>query len=279
MLRSKYYSILGLPTTASLQEVKKQYRKLVMQYHPDVNSSANAQEKFIQISEAYDIIINDKIPKDKKALTPEEKKKDREERMKAARKRFKEQELRERRENEFYFQSLTTGTKWKVFKTIAFVGTLLSMLIFLDLFLPRHYEKDEVIAYRMNIANGPSGQNLSLVKTRKEKLYWISHLDYHLTSKTRLIDIERTWFFHSPVRLIARAKITRSYYGVHFTFFNASWLLIILFLIPLATFFYKRMTLNFTFLYHLSYYGISLLIIVFLLTGHRWAHLLSLGFL
>ncbi len=279
MLRSKYYNILGLSTTASHQEVKKQYRKLVMQYHPDVNASADAQERFIQISEAYDIIINNKIPKDKKSLTPEEKKKDREERMKTARKRFKEQELREKRENEYYFQSLTSGTKWKVFRTITLVGAMLSLFLFLDLILPRHYEKDEVVAYRVNIANGPSGQNLSLVKTRKEKLYWISGLDYHLTSKTRLVNIERTWFFHSPVRLIARAKIERKNYGVHFTFFNASWLLIVLFLIPAATFFYKRMTLNFTFLYHLSYFGISLLIIVFLLTGYRWAHLLTFGFL
>lgn len=279
MHRRNYYRILGLPETASHQEVKKQYRKLVMQYHPDRNPDKNAQEKFIQLSEAYDIIINNKLPATVKPTTPEEKKKDREERIKTARKRFKEQELRERRENERYFRFLTTGKKWKTLQVLAYVGILLSAMLILDQVLPTHIQEDEVTEYQINIANGPSGQNLSLIKTRTNEYYWISDINYFLYVKNRKMYVEKSWFFHSPIHIISKDKIEPKQFNVHFTFYNASWILILFFLIPMVTLMYKKMTLSFTFLFHLCYYGVSILMLVFLLTGHRWAHIIALGFI
>lgn len=48
-----YYEILGLPKTASQDEIKAAYRKMAMQHHPDRNKEAGAEEKFKEISEAY----------------------------------------------------------------------------------------------------------------------------------------------------------------------------------------------------------------------------------
>ncbi len=48
-----YYEILGLSKSASLDEIKSAYRKLAMQFHPDRNKEAGAEEKFKEISEAY----------------------------------------------------------------------------------------------------------------------------------------------------------------------------------------------------------------------------------
>ena len=48
-----YYEILGVPKTASVDEIKSAYRKLAMQYHPDRNKDSGAEEKFKEISEAY----------------------------------------------------------------------------------------------------------------------------------------------------------------------------------------------------------------------------------
>lgn len=54
-----YYKILGIPRTASKDEIKSAYRKLAKQYHPDVNKEAGAEEKFRQVQEAYDTLYDD----------------------------------------------------------------------------------------------------------------------------------------------------------------------------------------------------------------------------
>ena len=51
-----YYSILGLKTTATQDEIKKRFRELAFEYHPDVNVSENANDKFILINEAYQVL-------------------------------------------------------------------------------------------------------------------------------------------------------------------------------------------------------------------------------
>jgi len=51
-----YYIVLGVERTATDAEIKKAYRRLAQQWHPDVNADAGAQERFKQISEAYQVL-------------------------------------------------------------------------------------------------------------------------------------------------------------------------------------------------------------------------------
>ena len=51
-----YYEVLGVTKTSSLDEIKNQYRKLALKFHPDRNQSADAGEHFKEISEAYAIL-------------------------------------------------------------------------------------------------------------------------------------------------------------------------------------------------------------------------------
>jgi len=54
-----YYAILGVPRTASEEELKKAFRKLARQYHPDVaKDKKSAEEKFKEINEAYEVLGN-----------------------------------------------------------------------------------------------------------------------------------------------------------------------------------------------------------------------------
>ncbi len=51
-----YYRTLGVEKTASNQEIKRAYRKLAKQYHPDVNQEASADQRFKDIQEAFDVL-------------------------------------------------------------------------------------------------------------------------------------------------------------------------------------------------------------------------------
>lgn len=51
-----YYEVLGVPRDADPEEIKKSYRKLAMRYHPDRCDEADAEERFKEVTEAYEIL-------------------------------------------------------------------------------------------------------------------------------------------------------------------------------------------------------------------------------
>jgi molecular chaperone DnaJ len=51
-----YYSILGLPRAATDEQIKKAFRKMAMDYHPDRNQDPAATERFKEINEAYEVL-------------------------------------------------------------------------------------------------------------------------------------------------------------------------------------------------------------------------------
>ncbi|MEU6719453.1 molecular chaperone DnaJ [Nonomuraea sp. NPDC046802] len=64
-LEKDYYAVLGVPKTATADEIKKAYRKLARQYHPDSNQGDPSKEaKFKEVSEAYDVLSDSKRRKE-----------------------------------------------------------------------------------------------------------------------------------------------------------------------------------------------------------------------
>src|SRR3974390_1142517 len=51
-----YYQMLGVSRTANADEVKKAYRKLARKYHPDVSKEKDAEERFKEVQEAYEVL-------------------------------------------------------------------------------------------------------------------------------------------------------------------------------------------------------------------------------
>lgn len=51
-----YYKILGVSREASTDEIRKAYRKLAKQYHPDINKEPGAEDKYKEINEAYEVL-------------------------------------------------------------------------------------------------------------------------------------------------------------------------------------------------------------------------------
>jgi molecular chaperone DnaJ len=56
MAQRDYYEILGIGKSATADEVKSSFRRLARQYHPDVNSAPDAEERFKEINEAYAVL-------------------------------------------------------------------------------------------------------------------------------------------------------------------------------------------------------------------------------
>ncbi len=137
---NKYYAVLGLPPTASKDEIRRKYRQLVLLWHPDKNSSPEAHGKFIEITEAYDILNGErKAPrvtfttKRRTTSTPPP-----QARRKTTKELYREKYLSERakirRDPEFAEKkSLSEGRvkKWRV------ITVLVSAGIFVPWFIPQ----------------------------------------------------------------------------------------------------------------------------------------------
>lgn len=59
MSKRDYYDVLGLKKGASKDEIKKAFRLLAKKYHPDVNKAPDAEQKFKEINEAYEVLSDD----------------------------------------------------------------------------------------------------------------------------------------------------------------------------------------------------------------------------
>ncbi len=59
MIKPDYYNILRVSREASKEDIKKAYRKLAIEVHPDKNKSSDAHERFVEINEAYLLLSDD----------------------------------------------------------------------------------------------------------------------------------------------------------------------------------------------------------------------------
>jgi molecular chaperone DnaJ len=59
-MRRDYYEVLGVARNANEQEIKKAYRKLAMEHHPDRSTAPDAEERFKEASEAYEVLSDPK---------------------------------------------------------------------------------------------------------------------------------------------------------------------------------------------------------------------------
>ena len=281
MSLKKYYSRLGLSETANSEDIRRQFRKLAMKYHPDKNQSEGAQEEFLKITEAYEILTgkrkieNLRESKRTGSARPQQK-----ERVREARRRHYEQVIKEQEETEIYFKGLLKSRGWKVVTRSSILGAILSLCLILDLFLPHHYSQDRISHYAMDIYS--SGQTIekrvSLVRTAKNEEYWIEELDYPFYGQYPDFFVQKSWIFQDPINLVSIQHGKFVLYAVHYTYFSFFYLLIPVFLIPAFTWYYKRKTITFTILYYLSLYLSTSLMLLFLISDLHWLHLLTLGF-
>lgn len=270
--KSKYYEIFGLTENATKNDIRKAYRKLAMQFHPDKNPDPKAHQLFIQLTEAYEFLLEDK-PYQKQKIKEE---KSFEQRKKEAEFRYRQHQEKQRREQDRYFKNLTSGWKWNLFKSGAILGLLLAIILLIEPFLPRIFEAHQIVARSENY-NGLLKDQVVCIKTDRDLKLFVKNPYYSMFDTEPNIKIERSLIFHNPVKVWYQTIHYRESFDVDFSAINLYPFIPILFSIPFMVYRYKRKSYWFTF----GLYGSQILIfpcmIWFLLTQDRWIHLLTLG--
>lgn len=284
MTNSECYRILGLPAGASEALIKKQFKKLALRFHPDRNSSPEAHNQFILISNAVDQLLNvknnttDQSRKKSQPANPASKRAVQEQRMREAKERFEKQRRSDELEQERYFKSLTTGKKWQLYKLIVLLSFALSFVLLLDLILPHHHEKDKIVAFYPKAISGIKYDYVYEVAFSKNKTLFAQRFFENWQLSESAVIIEKSRLFHTPISF---HEMTSNPSAQAYFDFNLAALgipLMILFLVPLIPYFFQRKTVYFTFMYHVSFWIIGPLGIIILGTGERLSHLLTLGF-
>lgn len=284
MTNSECYRILELPVGASDALIKKQFKKLALRFHPDRNPSPEAHEHFILISNAVDQLLKAKdtattqTRKKSRPTNPEKKRAEQEQRIRVAKERFEQQRRSDELEQERYFRSLTTGKKWQLYKLIALLSFTLSIVLLLDLMLPHHQEKDKMVAFYPKAIGGIKYDYVYEIAFSKNNTLFAQRFFENWKLSESPVIIEKSRLFHTPVSFheMNSSPSIQAYFDFNLAAFGLP--LMILFLVPLIPYFFKRKTVYFTFLYHVSFWLIGPLGIIILGTGERLSHLLTLGF-
>jgi hypothetical protein len=269
-----YYSILELTPGATEQEIKRQFKKLAFQYHPDRNPSHSSHEKFILITEAYEILLGKKKPAKQRKNNQNQ---TTEERRKKAHQRFQEFQRREAKANERYYQSLFIGYKWKTIKVTAVIGSVLSFFILLDILLPKFQEKDTATYYSKDVYGGMTDETVSLVVTEKGNEYWVGRLDAAVYLSYPDLIILRSRIFHEPTALISVRKTQLASYPLPFTFYSFNWFFILISMVPLLVRIYRKKSIYYTFAYQIALVVSPLCIFFYLVFNWHFIHLVTFG--
>ena len=271
--RKIYIEILGLNSNTSKEEIKAKYRLLAKKFHPDRNKEANANEKFLLIKEAYDYLSTNIEP----ILYFEEPKEEalRMERIRKAKEKLREYYDKEEKKLKDRYERLINSWWYKLYLIIAKIALLVSVIFFIDCFLPRttHYEK--VIAIS-NPYNGILRNEVFLVKTNHSNKIFTDYALKRRLSENENILIQSTPIFHSPTRIIHANKIGYQNYDIDFSMYNYFPVVCFILLIPIFIARKPQKSYGYIFLINISYSIIIPFVIYFCFSELRLIKVLTL---
>lgn len=274
----KYFALFGLTEDASQHELRKAYRKLAMQFHPDKNQDPKAEEVFIQLKQAYELLLDYQKngPKNYTVKPSRNRNKHAAHRNPNTKRKYQNTQEFERFKEEYYFKKLTSGTKWKVFTWMKNIAVVIGLLLIIEEFLPTHFTTKTVEAYS-DFYNGLEQNSVRCLLTHDGQKMWIENPTVRMFYENPIIQVEESFIFRNPVKIWYQELDFKKHYPVDFSAVNLFPVIPFLFFIPFITHRYRRKNYIFTIGYIFSFYIIGTLLLWFLLTQDRWLHLLTFG--
>jgi hypothetical protein len=190
-----YYTILQLPKTATADDVKAAYRKLVQQYHPDINPDPKAHELIKEINEAYEVLgdVNKRRGYDFLLENPQATiilndpvKPHRDPAYRRRGNYRSTQPSEESRLQEFMARWLPLSRK------IAWLGCIMCGILLLDFSIPRHVTGAQVRTFKSNTL--PRAQSTYIV-TATGKVLMVSGQDMASFNKGQFIEVIESGMF------------------------------------------------------------------------------------
>lgn len=281
------YKILGIAPQATASEIRKAYRTLVKKYHPDKNKSEDAATRFLAIQEAYEQIINGKSS-NRASIAQQQRNtqttyaEDLEAyriKREATREKLKQQQQQEEAYRLAYLKNLSSGKKGLWHRSVAYFGIFLTIVLWIDYFLPAKPNPIAVKAYGIQTYGSVDGHAVQLFESTDGRYFWAAdYFTQQLTKVKALVSIETPWLRQAKALGFQEGLFYKTV-PIHFSFYWAQIWLSLLFLLPYISWRWASADIIFVAGSYISRYLILGLIVLFLSGENRYFHLFSFGFL
>jgi hemerythrin len=275
----QYYSILGLNSSATDAEVKRRFRELAKQYHPDRNPNEDATAKFQRLLEAYERIIKKDfdantgfVSKSNQGNRGNHEAQHREFHRKAW-ERYEQMRKEQEAYSKEVFMAFTSGYRMRIKRIIGICCFALFAVLIADETLPLKPIHDRVVEYNSTSYQSFTHGYVNEVSTRYGHHFFLANYTPTLFNEQSEITYYQTAISRSDVYVSHNGKSIE----VHFTYYWARWFLYLLFVLGIIIPFYRKDTILLYLSTYMSLYVISGVVCSYVLLNYRILSIITLG--
>ncbi len=279
---TRYYKILGLPNRSSDEEVKKTFRSLAKQFHPDKNPDPEATQRFQQILEAYERILKKDFKEtpginsraSNASTTPgtnhtdfHRKAWERSERMR------KEQEY----ELNAFYLSFLKGWKMRFKYLIAGISLVVLTCLVVDEFSKKIPVKDSISGYDETQYQSIGEGHVNEVHTKNGRTFFIANYVPNTFVNQPNITLYQTKICRQNAYLTHEMGGNTNGIEIHFTFYWGRWWVMLFLAISIFIVFIRKQNALLVLGSWVSMYVTSSILLFFLVFHLRFISILTLG--